>query len=93
MSGGVEEYGSFIELTPNLSGLAEKREGLKEGEGVSVYIKSVMPERMKIKLLVIDCFGQSRAAPKLKYFITEGHLEHWKYSPACCDKKVIERIF
>lgn len=90
---GVEDYGSFIELTPNLSGLAEKREGLKEGDGVSVYIKSIMPERMKIKLLVIDTLGQCKAPSRLRYFITEGHIDRWKYSPECCDKKVIERIF
>jgi small subunit ribosomal protein S1 len=90
---GVEDYGSFIELTPNLSGLAEKREGLKEGEGVSVYIKSILPERMKIKLLVIDSFGPSKAPSRLKYFISEGHIDHWKYSPENCDKKVIERFF
>jgi len=90
---GVEDYGSFIELTPNLSGLAEKREGLKEGDGVSVYIKSIMPERMKIKLLVIDSFGPCKPTAKLRYFITEGHIDRWKYSPDCCEKKVIERIF
>ncbi|NLM61818.1 MAG: 30S ribosomal protein S1 [Clostridiales bacterium] len=90
---GVEDYGIFIELTPNLSGLAEKKEGLKEGEGVSVYIKSILPERMKIKLLVIDSFGPGKGPSKLRYFITEGHIDHWKYSPDNCDKKVIERYF
>lgn len=90
---GVEDYGSFIELTPNLSGLAEKREGLKEGEGVSVYIKSIMPDRMKIKLLVIESLGQSKPQTKLRYFITGGHIDHWRYSPESCDKKVIERYF
>ena len=34
----VKEYGSFIELTPNLSGLADARELLSPGDGVSVYI-------------------------------------------------------
>lgn len=90
---GVEDYGAFIELTPNLSGLAEKREGLNEGEGVSVYIKSILPERMKIKLLVIDSFGPAKGPSKLKYFISEGRIDHWKYSPENCDKKVIERYF
>lgn len=90
---GIEEYGSFIELTPNISGLAEKREGLKEGDGVSVYIKSIISERMKIKLLVIDSFGQAKPSQNNRYFITEGHLDHWKYSPDSCDRKVIERYF
>ena len=46
----VKEYGSFIELAPNLSGLADARTDLQQGDGVSVYIKSIRPERMKIKL-------------------------------------------
>ena len=46
----VEPYGVFIELAPNLSGLAENREGLTPGTPVSVYIKSILPQRMKIKL-------------------------------------------
>ena len=29
---GVEDYGAFIELTPNLSGTAEKRERVERGE-------------------------------------------------------------
>lgn len=90
---GVEEYGLFIELTPNLSGLAEKREGLGVGEGVSVYIKSILPEKMKIKLLVIDSFGFCKEPSKLKYFISEGHIDYWRYSPQNCDKKLIERTF
>ncbi|MDR1117613.1 MAG: S1 RNA-binding domain-containing protein [Oscillospiraceae bacterium] len=90
---GIEEYGSFIELTPNLSGLTERREGLREGDGVSVYIKSINPERMKVKLLVIESFERYQTLPKLGYFITGGKLDEWIYSPASCDKKVISRKF
>lgn len=50
----VENYGAFIELTPNLAGLAESREGVKVGQQASVYIKSIIPEKMKIKLIIID---------------------------------------
>ena len=45
---GIEPYGVFVELTPNLSGLSEPRDGLREGERVCVYIKSIIPEKMKI---------------------------------------------
>lgn len=89
---GVEEYGSFIELTPNLSGLAERKDGLHEGDGVSVYIKSILPERMKIKLLVIDRLGEAPRRP-LRYFIPEEHIGVWRYSPGSCTKKVIETSF
>ena len=86
---GVEEYGVFVELAPNLSGLAEKRDDLTEGNGVSVYIKSITPERMKI---IIDSFEQ-KIRGEMKYFIKEGRISHWQYSPKSCTKKVIEHIF
>ena len=37
----VEPYGTFVELAPNLAGLAEKREGVIPGQQASVYIKSI----------------------------------------------------
>ena len=49
----VEDYGIFVELTPNLAGLAEPKEGVFAGQIASVYIKSIIPEKMKIKLIVI----------------------------------------
>ena len=45
----VESYGIFVELTPNLAGLAELKEGVEPGDLCAVYIKSIMPEKMKIK--------------------------------------------
>ena len=45
--------GIFIELTPNLVGMAEYVDGLEYGETVDVYIKKIVPEKKKIKLLVI----------------------------------------
>ena len=50
----IEPYGVFIELTPNLSGLAEPRADLRPGMAVSVYSKSILPQRMKVKLTIID---------------------------------------
>ena len=50
----VEEYGVFIELAPNLAGLGELCEGISVGDTVAVYIKNIIPERMKIKLVIID---------------------------------------
>jgi len=91
----IESYGIFVELTPNLSGLAECRDGLTCGHPVSVYIKSVLPERMKIKLIVIDQLevGTARTAPSITYFITQGRLTHWRYSPPQCSSKIIETVF
>lgn len=46
--------GIFIELKPNLIGLAEYKEGIEYGQDVDVYIKRIIPEKKKIKLLIVD---------------------------------------
>lgn len=56
----VEHYGVFVELAPNLAGLAEPKDGVKVGQQASVYIKNLIPEKMKIKLIIIDSFDPSR---------------------------------
>lgn len=84
----VESYGVFIELAPNLAGLAERCEGLRPGQPVSVFIKSILPEKMKIKLVIVnrELAGPLFFAPR--YFITEGRLEHWVYSTPGSKKRI-----
>ena len=89
----VQPYGSFIELTPNLSGLADSREDLTSGDRVSVYIKSIRPERMKIKLQVIEKLPPDDTLPPLKYQITDGILDRWIYSPPNYEKAPVETVF
>ncbi|MCI8650641.1 MAG: 30S ribosomal protein S1 [Anaerotruncus sp.] len=88
----VEEYGVFIELTPNLAGLAEPHEGIAVGQHASVYIKSLLPEKMKVKLIIVDAFDANYRTPPAHYFITEGHIDHWRYSPIGADR-LIETTF
>lgn len=76
---GIKEYGIFIELTPNLSGLAEWREDVSPGDAVSVYIKSIRPDTRKIKLQIIQNLGPAGAPQELRYFITDGILNNWTY--------------
>jgi len=92
---GVEDYGIFVELAPNLSGLAERKEGIECGMNVSVFIKSITPERMKIKLIIIDSEEQEYYEPISEddYYITDGILCSWRYSPLCCRSKLIETVF
>ena len=45
--------GIFIELTPNLVGMAEYEEGLEYGQDVDVYIKKIDIDKKKIKLLIV----------------------------------------
>ena len=88
----VEDYGVFIELTPNLAGLAEPREGVRVGQYAGVYIKNILAEKMKLKLVLIDSQDTAETPPPIKYFITEGHIDRWQYSPEGC-RKVIETVF
>lgn len=89
----VQEYGTFIELAPNLSGLAENRIGLVPGDRVSVYIKAIQPERMKIKLQVIEKLQRTEIPPEYIYQVTDGILERWIYSPPNYEKEPVETDF
>lgn len=88
----VEKYGIFVELTPNLAGLAEYCDGVKAGDHASVYIKSILPDKMKIKLIIVDSFSADYPPAKLKYYTDCEHIDHWVYSPESCTK-VIESVF
>ena len=90
---GIKDYGTFVELTPNLSGLAECKKGIQEGDRVSVYLKSILPERMKLKLLIIDVLPPVNAPEPPQYFITQGILDRWRYAPEGCQKAGSETIF
>lgn len=45
--------GIFIELKPNLVGMADYKENIEYGQKVRVYIKKIIPEKRKIKLNLI----------------------------------------
>lgn len=84
----IERYGIFVELTPNLAGLAEYTDGVYAGQKASVYIKSIIPERMKIKLIIVDSFDSKDTVEKPEYFITCKHIRQWRYSPDECERRI-----
>ena len=88
----VENYGAFVELTPNLAGLAETREGVRAGQQASVYIKSIIPEKMKIKLIIIDTFDYKYNPKCPEYYCDSDRIDRFVYSPENCRKRV-ETIF
>ncbi len=94
----VESYGIFIELTPNLAGLAEVRDRERDlasiGHIAAVYIKSINPERMKVKLALVDSYKGNVTVPPLHYYVPQSvhHLDRWVYSPASC-ARVVETVF
>ena len=85
----VEDYGIFVELTPNLAGLAELKDGVEPGQQASVYIKSIIPEKMKIKLKIIDSFDADYKTPPIEYFFTGDRIDRWQYSPESCRKQIV----
>ena len=85
----VEDYGIFVELAPNLAGLAELRGGVTAGESVSVYIKAIIPEKMKVKLVIVDVCEDCAPAKELRYFIDADHITEWNYAPEASGRKII----
>ena len=88
----VEDYGVFIEISPNLAGLAEADRSLHPGQAVSVYIKNILPDKMKIKLVVVN---KNLAQPlrfEPHYFVTRGRIKKWTYSTPQ-SRKQIETVF
>ena len=65
---------------------------LRPGQAVSVYIKNILPDKMKIKLVVVNKnLGQPlRFEPH--YFVTRGRLKRWTYSTPQ-SRKQIETVF
>lgn len=76
---GVKDYGAFVELAPNLTGLADFTGELQENEKVTVYIKSILPQSMKIKLTLLHKLEGDFPPEPLRYFKTSGTLDDWHY--------------
>ena len=67
-------------------------EGLHPGQAVSVYIKNILPDKMKIKLVVVN---KNLAQPlrfEPHYFVTRGRIKKWTYSTPQ-SRKQIETVF
>ncbi len=75
----IESYGIFVELAPNLAGLAEWKGGVQVGDVASVYIKNIIPSKMKVKLVIVDSYAADKHFIKNNYFITEGNVADWQY--------------
>ncbi|MBQ7128659.1 MAG: S1 RNA-binding domain-containing protein [Clostridia bacterium] len=84
----VEDYGVFVELMPNLAGLAEPTDNVFPSQNASVYIKSIIPEKMKIKLIIIDSFDCTEQKRDEKYFYEGEHIDNWLYSPESSGKLI-----
>jgi len=90
----IEEYGIFVELSANLAGLAEPKEGIIEGQSVAVFIKNIIHDKMKVKLVLIDNYQGAAVSRPFEYMVDEDvlRMDSWRYSPDECGK-VIETVF
>ena len=78
----LKPYGAFIEITPNLTGLAEIPEymDLDIGDSVCVKLKNTNPEKLKVKLSIVSK-SNSEYKLKFKYKISQGVIKEWNYTP------------
>lgn len=88
----VEDYGIFVELTPNLAGLSEYRDGVSAGQNASVYIKAIIPEKMKVKLVVVDVFDADYPKPPIEYFVHSDRIDYWRYSTESSSRLIETRF-
>ncbi len=88
----VEKYGVFVELMPNLAGLAELRQPVEVGQRTSVYIKSLIPEKLKVKLILVDVCERCTTPDPIRYFYQGSHVDKWVYTPEGAGK-YIETVF
>ena len=85
----VESYGAFVELSPNLAGLAESKDSVKVGQQASVYIKSIIPQKMKVKLIIVETFDYKYTPCEPRYFFEGNHIDEFIYSPEECDRLIM----
>lgn len=78
----LKPYGAFIELNPNITGLAEIPNNLHiaEGDSVRVQLRSINPEKLKVKLAIISK-SSIEYKVRYKYRIESGILTNWEYTP------------
>ena len=59
-----------------------------------MYIKALIPEKMKVKLIIVDVFDSDEPPAPPEYFIAPDvtHIDRWRYTSALSDR-VIETVF
>jgi len=92
----VEEYGTFIRIGQNISGLSDNKYkvDINTGDVVSVRVVKINRHNMKIKLNIIDRIDNDKENNKFKfrYRNIPKHIDKWVYSiPE--SKKVVESRF
>jgi small subunit ribosomal protein S1 len=91
----IMDYGAFIELSPNLAGLANFEENypVYYGETVLVNITDINPGKMKIRLKIIGTAAVNENLLNVnkptQYFIPENnHMDSWTFSTPDSPKQI-----
>ena len=87
----IESYGVFVEISPNLTGLAEPCTGIASGDSVTAFVKAVIPEKMKVKLMIVSKNDEMNTPgyTNFNYRLPEsGFIRDWVYSTPSASKKV-----
>lgn len=89
----IKPYGAFIEITPNLTGLADIMENnsYEIGQSITVLFKSYNVEKQKVKLHIVKV-SDVEYKPNYVYKISSGIMKEWVYTPIG-SKKEIKTIF
>lgn len=84
----VTDYGVFVELTPNLLGLAEVYPDVAINDVVSVFIRGFVPDSMKVKLMITGVTGQKTGKTYYSYKLPScGFVKDWVYNTPNAPKK------
>lgn len=85
----IQPYGAFIEIAPNLTGLADYPHdfNIHVGDSVCVLFKSYNAEKLKVKLSIVRI---SNVAYRVNYdyYVKEGIMTDWLYTPKDSFKKI-----
>lgn len=85
----IKSYGAFIEIAPNLTGLADFPEefDIHIGDSVCVMLKSANAEKLKVKLQIVS-ISDAPYKVRYNYKITEGIISKWRYTPKDSVKEI-----
>lgn len=76
-----EKYGTFIEISPNITGLAKTSTQVKHGDRVVVKIKKIKVEQLKVVVSIVRVLeNETNSYTEFKYTEKQGIIKNWRYT-------------
>ena len=85
----ITDFGVFVQIAPNLVGLADIDSSVCCGDYVTVFVRNIIPEKGKVKLSIINKIDSHGDLTKFKidYIIPDsGYLRTWKYGDCAASR-------